>query len=453
MIQKLVTFILVLSVVTLHSYSILDLKIGSDIANHDARSISLGGTGVAGGFNLLDSSINPANLFFLEDSGNFQLTYSLIKNSENRAIPLWNFFDSYIDASTYARNESFYNEIALGASYSIPFAESKLNLALMMRPVRNFGASYDEEVRTYGSQDYDTYPPVVAKNFIESAGILNSYNLLLNWGMATDFFTLAEEMNISVGVELSYLAGKHEQDTRILWTDFAHGRVAGLPDSLYSYQNEISGIAMKFGASSQVSNRLRVGASFSPKTKLDSEGSHYAICEFKALDIGDYSHITQQFSGDFILPSRWSFGVLYKPRNPFRTNFHVDFEVVNYSEIDPFFDDGYIFRVGMEHYVGYAVPMRLGFSHSTAKQDKSISLPVISAGTGFSIIPNVHLDIAGEYGKREYIALDLFRDDFYDYGNALWGSSWIRPANRGWENPDNVTESFLKIFASLTYRF
>jgi hypothetical protein len=450
MMQKLITFLMVLSAVTLHSYSILDLKLGSDVSNHDARSTSLGGTGVAGGFNLLDSSLNPANLFFLEDIGNIQLTYSLIKNSENRAIPLWNFFDSYIDASTYARNENFYNEISLGVSYSISIDESKLSFALTTRPVRNFGANYIEEVRTYSSQDYDQYPPVVAKNFIESEGILNSYNFLINFGMHLPI--LADDMSLSVGAELSYLTGKHEQDTRILWTEFAHDRVPSLPDSLYSFKNEMSGISMKFGASSQVTNRLRVGTSFSPKTKLNSEGSHFAIRGFRALEMEDYTDITQNFDGNFILPSRWSFGVLYKPRNPFRTNFHFDFELVNYSEIDPLFDDGYIFRVGMEHYVGYAVPFRLGFSHHTAKQDKAISLPVISAGTGFKILPNVQLNLAGEYGKREYLAIDLFPDGYYAYGRPLWDSTAV-PTNRGWENPDTVTESFLKVFASLIYRF
>jgi hypothetical protein len=104
----------------------------------------------------------------------------------------------------------------------------------------------------------------------------------------------------------------------------------------------------------------------------------------------------------------------------------------------------------MEHYVGRAIPLRLGFSHRTAKQDRGIALPTISGGTGFAIMPNLHLNIAGEYGKREYVDLDLFPDGYY-FHPSLWNQ--IIPQDRGWENPDNVTESFLRVLVSLGFRW
>ena len=416
----------------INAYSIYDLNYGTEISHHDARTAALGGAGVAGGFNLFDSNLNPANLHYLKQKCGTQLSYSLIKNSENRALPLWNFFDSYIDESTYARNENYYNEVSVGFFYSLPINQNKLSFALVLRPVVNFSADYQEEVRNDEGSDSDNYPPIIAKNFIESEGLLDSYNLLINWGQEFDI------INFSLGAEISYLKGTHEHETRIHWTDLAHERVGSgvLQDSIYQSTNKTDGMSFKIGVSSQLNRRLRIASSYSPKIKLKSE-----IKE---------NEITLNNNDDFILPSKFRLGFLFQPRNPFRTNFHFDLEVINYSEINKFFDDGYAFYVGMEHYVGRAVPFRLGFRHQTAKQDKSITLPTISAGTGFLVLNNLHIDVAGEYGRREFIDKDLFRDGYYAH-SALWRQ--IRPADRGWENPDKVSESFFKLFTSITYNW
>jgi long-subunit fatty acid transport protein len=205
-----------------------------------------------------------------------------------------------------------------------------------------------------------------------------------------------------------------------------------LRDTLfYSVNNKYEGVGYTIGLASQVDERWRVGIAYEPKTKLEADEKY----------------------SEYIMPSKARFGFLFQPRNPFRTNFHADFEIINYSEINKSFDDGYAFYVGMEHYVGRAVPFRLGFNHKTAKQDKSVALPTVSIGTGFNIVDNFHLDIAAEYGKREYVAVDMFPDTFYDYEELWVNYRYINLSERGWENPDKVSESFMKIFTSVTYKF
>jgi long-subunit fatty acid transport protein len=448
--RTLITTLTIFIMVGLNAYSLKDLYLGTEVTHHDARMAALGGTGVSGGFTLMDSSVNPANLYFLDSKISFQLSYSMIKNSENRAVPLWNFFDSYIDESTYARNEHFYNEAALGVHYSLDLHHAKLGAAFIFRPIMNFGAGYMEEVRNDENQDFDNFPPIIAKNFIESKGILGSYNFLLNFGMPLPF----ENTAISVGAEISYITGKHENETRVHWTDFARNRVVGLEDVVYSAENKISGMGFKMGLNTQIDQRTRFGLSYQPKISLKSD--------FSQSDANPTltSPPSSVFNDKYIIPSRLRFGVLYMPRNPFRTNFQVDFELINYSEIGKFtfyedfeksYDDGYALRVGMEHYVGRAVPLRLGFSHSTARQNKTISLPAVSIGTGFKVLNNFTVDLAGEYGRREFSAVDLFPDGFYNYRD-LWSNNY-RPEDRGWDKPDKVTESFLKIFASVRYEF
>jgi len=448
--KHILLMIVVLVCSNIFGYSVFDLYYGTAIPHHDARVAALGGTGVAGGFTLLDSNINPGNLFYLDGSGGIQLTHSSIRNSESRALPLWNFFDSYVGSSTYARNENYYLEFGLGLFYSLPIKESTLSMGFSVRPIINFGARYREEVRNDDSSDIGegvfglNYPPILAKNFIDSDGVLESYSFLLNWGMPVN-----DIVSFSLGTELSLFRGQHKNSVRIHWTEIAHNQMGQgvLPDSMYHSNNTIDGIGFRLGLTSQVTQRLRLGLVYTPKATLNSDFS----LRYNDEAVDDH--------GDFVMPSKIRLGFLYKPRNPFRTNFHVDFEIVNYSEIDRFFDDGYAFYVGMEHYVGRAIPFRLGFSHQTAKQDRAIALPSVSIGTGFNITDHFHLNIAATYGRREYIALDLFRDGYYDdrvytgsNNSNLWSRNFV-PADRGWDNPDNVTESFLKMFTSVSFRW
>ena len=425
---------------SLFGYSIYDLHYGTEIRHHDARVSALGGSGVAGGFTLMDSNINPANLYFMEQSMGATMTYSLVKNSESRALPMWNFFDSFIGHSTYARNENFYGEVSLGAFSTFAINDTKLGLGFVMRPVANFGANYQEEVRNDEDSNNDNYPPIIAKNFIESDGMLYSYNLLLNLGIPV------RDANVSVGAEISYYNGDYRQEERIIWTDAAHELSSVvLEDYLEVNTDAWDGFGVKFGLASQVTPRIRLGATYSPKVTLDE-----VFIFTPASNIQVEARESGPYKKDYIIPSKFRVGFLFKPRNPFRTHFHADFELVNYEDVDNFFENGYAFYVGMEHYIGHSIPFRLGFSHQTARQDRSIALPAISLGTGFEIIKNLQLDLSAEYGLREYTDLDLFQDSFYDRP-GLWRQ--IRPADRGWDNPDKVTESFLKFFTSLSYKW
>jgi len=438
--KLLISLSIILITATIYPYSIYNLGYGTRISVHDARASALGETGTAAGFTLFDSFINPANLYYLPSSSeeelvetsnlsvqwlrHLQLNYSLVKNSESRAIPMWNFFDSYIGTSTYVRNEDFYNEFSLGLeAFKLKVNNMNFRLALSYRPTLNFGADYVEEVRNDGDSNDDKYPPIIAKNFLESNGLLNSYNLLLNFGMPI------ANMDISIGAELSYYTGQYKEETRILWTDVARELSDYvLVDYTSEEEYKLDGMGIKLGLSSQLTERIRLGFSYSPKTKLDYDK------EISALH----------------LPTTTRLGLLFNPRNPFKTNFHVDFEYVKNEDINDQFDNGYAFYVGMEHYVSRAIPFRLGFSHKTSMIDRSVSLPTVSVGTGFEIMKNLNLDLSTDFGRREYITLDLFPDSYYDVSD-LWGNNFS-PSDRGWDNPDKVTESFFKVFLSLIYR-
>ena len=429
--KTIIALTLIIIAIKIHGYSIYNLNLGTRISNHDARSSALGETGSAAGFNLFDANVNPSNLYYLDDVSHFQLNYSLIKNSESRAIPMWNFFDSYIAQSTYARNENFFNELSFGIqTLNLKFNDVKLKFAFTYQPVINFSANYREEVRNNEDSNNDNYPPIIAMNYLEASGMLNSGNLIFNVGMPVKSF------DVSLAAELTYYRGSYDYEKRIIWSDTARERTTVVLEDYDpgKTEHEMDGFGVKFGLGSQVTERIRLGLSYSPKVKLD------ASYKESGWQKEDY---------DYILPSSTRFGMLYMPRNPFRTNFHADFEMLNYEDIDSSFENGYAFYVGMEHYVGRAIPFRMGFSHKTAAQDRGIGLPTVSIGTGFGIMKNLNLDLSAEFGRREYVELDLFPDGFYNVPE-LWNR--YEPADRGWDNPDKVTESFFKMFVSVVYK-
>jgi len=436
----IILILLIWSVTNAFSYSVYNSFLGSEAAIHDARSASLGGSGVAGGFTLLDSQLNPANTYFIPKRFTLekpyyyggQLNYALIKNTENRAIPLWNFFDSYIGENTYAHNENFYDEISFSLFLSYLYHQNQFSLTFTYRPVINFSANYQEQIRNDEDSNEDNFPPIIAKNSLELEGKLNASIINLNWGRP-----ISQNITLSLGAGVAIYRGKYEYHRMINWTDVARDlSTAELFNLNEQEKRTIHGQGFHFGATSQLSERLRLGISYFPKTTLDFKNHQQSLSPY------------QENQNHYLLPARLRTGLVFQPRNPFKTNFQVDLEKNYYHDLSPFFEDSYAIYIGMEHYIGQSVPFRLGFSHRSAMQDKSLSLPVISTGTGFKITNLFYLDLAAEYGQREYYNPDLFPDDFYDQP-GLWNS--IKPTARDEGNPDKVTESFFKVFLSVSY--
>ncbi|MCK9334597.1 MAG: hypothetical protein M0Q99_04725, partial [Candidatus Cloacimonetes bacterium] len=71
---------------------------------------------------------------------------------------------------------------------------------------------------------------------------------------------------------------------------------------------------------------------------------------------------------------------------------------------------------------------------------------------------NFTLDLGFGYAFRDYEALDLFGDAYYNdkiYTGSnsyeLWPTSYINLQNRGWDNPDKVKENYITLNAGLSF--
>ncbi|MDI9571699.1 MAG: hypothetical protein QM209_00790, partial [Candidatus Cloacimonadota bacterium] len=179
---------------------------------------------------------------------------------------------------------------------------------------------------------------------------------------------------------------------------------------------------------------------------------------------------------DYKLPTQIRFGFVYTPRNVVRTEFNMDIEYVAYSEINKRYDDVMNFYVGVEHQVVNFLPLRLGFQavnnwyftteEGTDENNNPITLyhttkiltPMITGGSSIKLMDNLKIDLGFGYTWREYEAVDMFGDAYYNdkqytgsSSYVLWPNSHITLKNRGWENPDKIRENNISLNAGLNF--
>ncbi len=292
-------------IINIFAYSLYEYNYGNYVNSNDARSRAMGGSGVASGVSLFDSNINPANLSFLKNDVNAGLSYSLMKNDEDRSLPMFNFFDSYIDNSTYSNMSNNFPEMGFGISYKSDLGSNdkmSVSAAAMFRPYINFDSNYEEQVRNDHSSDNNMYPHIIAKNYKESSGAINAYSLLLAYSL-----NLNDINKLSLGLDVSMLNGSLNQETRIIWDDYAYTvpNVGVFSDYHYKASSDYDGMMFKLGTNCVVNERTNLGFTYQMKSELDTES------KVNSVQVNN--------PADYIIPSAMKIGVSFKPRNPYKT--------------------------------------------------------------------------------------------------------------------------------------
>ena len=449
----------------LFSYSLLERVSGNLIENPDARSSAMGGAAVSGGNRLFDAFVNPANLGMMKEGFGIQTSLGIMKNDDNRSLPMYNFFDGYIDDATYVSNVNYYSEYSFGLNYKHSFGKIGLSAAGFYRPLIDLNSYYEEEVRTDTGSDYNLYPPIIAKNFIEGEGGINSLGFIASF----NYKKLG-----AIGLEFSKLSGDAKLTSRIAWSDYANESVVDdLPDTSLVIKRKFDDFGLKIGGNLNLGPRISLGFSYAPKVEfaVDVSGSvnganpdtlfyKYVYDENNAvIDSMMYSDYLSDKYSAYTVPSRFRIGFSFQPRNMMKTFFNCDLELINWSDVNNFYNDEFNYYIGVEHKLSYNLPLRMGFRYETEYHlienaemivaDK-ISTPTFTAGTGFSFLNHFRVDISAEYSHRKYETLDLFPDGLYNYAE-LWSN--IVPQSRGWENPDEVSESLMKLTTTVSFKW
>ena len=475
--KSLLLVLMLMGSVALFGWSITDTYFGDNFGTMDARSYGMGGTGTYNEVNPFGIADNPANLTLMRKSLGFGVNTYFNRNEDNRSIPLYNSFDNYIDDAVYSSNINVYNNLA-GALFGVyHYDNAYLGLGVFHRPMLSFDAGYVEEVRNNRNTDDDLYPEKIAENSIEGEGTLDQTGFVFSMGPKLGDYT-----GFNLGVEFSILNGDVVQEKSIKWTDWAIDAVHAvgnfnLPELNERDDYELNGNQIKLGATAELGPRFGVALTYVPKTILTKEGSYYYKRDAYLNTAMDSTNV--EYKGNYTLAPKMRVGFVYHPRNVMRTNFNLDLEYVQHSEINKMIDDVVNLYAGVEHHINNRMPLRLGFQavnnwFFTAVQDvdennmpvtvytsRKVLTPMMTAGSSVVLSRNFTLDLGFGYTWREYEAKDLFGDAYYndkiytgagasaDY--ALWPNYHLNLQNRGWENPDKVRENNISLNAGLSF--
>jgi len=442
---------------SLYSYSILEMETGNFIGNFDPHSAAMGSAVGAGGFRLLDSMVNPANLTGLENGFGFQGTSSFLIDSDNRSLPMYNSFDAYCGDAVYVSNANFYNDFAGGIYYKRVISDYEFAASLQYRPQVSFKADYFEQVRNNRNSDDNGYPPKIAQNSIESKGGIN----------AIAFLAAFKYRNIgSLGLEISKLMGDSEMENSVIWTPEAQDIMNNtLNDTINTLEREFSGFKFKVGMNFHLSPRFDLGLCITPKVELDVTGDKDGVDVEEAVFVytkfdSTGTPLDSLTYAQYVLPMNARLGFSFKPRNIMRTVMNCDVEYIKWSDTNPLYDDAINYYIGVEHVLTNKIPFRFGFNYTTSyglHEDSGfvfsneITTPTFTAGTGFTILDKFTFDISLEYSNRQYETLDLFMDSYYDHEDLWENYFYLNLQDRGWENPDTVHESFINLKSAISF--
>ncbi len=368
-----------------HAFSFLDRAYGTPEAGFSARSRAMGGAGAAmgnGTYSLMD---NPAAMV-LTPGTRAQIEGSLSRASENRFVPLFDTFDSFVDETAIAVNDNGYGGVQGGFVLD---RWGKRGILVSVGIFNRYDPRFDylDELR---SQDVgDT---LLNNKIITSEGMLRS----LSAGVA---LPLGE--GSSLGAAVNYYFGTFT-DRRAL---------VRFPTSFYSsgtdtvLERKLDGFSVTIGALAHVDERLDVGASIETAPKLHDD---YTLW-YNGVEVSP-----ENSNADLTLPLRVQGGLAYRPRNTFETTFAADVVYMPWSELKDklpadilqsdyglpaTLNDTWQGRFGIEHIFYNNLPARIGFRFGDSYGMTEAQTSAFTFGFGY-VIDQMKLDVSGEVSKR-----------------------------------------------------
>jgi len=413
---RLLPFLLMLSLFTplsiAQSYTFYDTFYGGRITALNARSLSLGHTGVVS--EPLAIALNPALSSSVKD---LRLTTSLrvTQATENRAFPVHDSFEGFLTYNTYAMNTNYYDDFSFAVVKGFTYKYLP-TIGLAWYPFSNLRYNYEEEIRGQEGEDMDR---LIAKNLIKASGEINALSLSLSQGITPW---------LGMGASLNILRGTAK---RTKGTDFLDTTQI---DTTTVWKNRsLKGSNISLGLTYKPSGRIRFGLSYRSKPTIEGDHIHQDF-------LGDSLIADTTFSYSFTYPWGVNFGVEYRPRSKLQTRVYLETEFIRWSKLRAEPKDTSLLKLwdvweirgGVEHIFFNQIPARFGFLYQPSPFGRDMAVSSFTFGTGFET-KGIKIDLGGEIGNREYRQEDLFPD-----GSEL--------------RKDRVKESLLKLIATVSYK-
>ena len=368
------------------AYTYAEILYGDVMPPYDARSLALGGAGVASADGARGLAMNPA---LLGKCARFDVAVTgfVIAAEEARDIPLHDSFDGIIADNTYALNTNLYDRyIASVAVNPADVLEADVWMPVIgvgYRPVLDMDYHYHVQYRDPDSQT-EPNDKILYDYYLDQDGGVNALSVALGGEVVPSVFA---------GVGVDFLRG--DFDGRARWVFPPDSEETDAEERL-SY-DDLSGQRFTFGLLSEQLHRFDLAVVYRTGFTLEGDFEYSWAWEDSLDDSG---------SLELEYPDVWTFGVQYHPRNGVLTTVSFDLEYARWSGFedstrDTDFDDTITYRVGVEHAFYDDTQARFGFSYQPSYIDESTTRAAFSAGLGLKVL-GVPVDIGGQVGLREY---------------------------------------------------
>jgi hypothetical protein len=368
---------------------------GYVMSTYDARSLAMGGAGLASVDGAAGMALNPA-LLGKTQGIDVALTGIVVLAEEARETPLHDSFDGVIGYNTYALNNSVYDRytgaIAFNPSTELSEFDWAPNVGIGYGP--RLDMSYGYHVQ-YRDPDFQTEPAdkILYDYYMEGDGGVGAFTVALGQEVTPDIY---------VGLGVDFLRGDYEVSERWVYPIDSEEEDA----SLYAEFNDVKGTRFTAGVLVERFHRVDISAVYRAPFTLTGDYDVRPV-EPAAASMGEFDH---EYPGTFAL------GFEYHPRNLLMTTVSCDVEYTPWSDFsrsvrpegdddedttDPGLDDTLTYRLGVEHGFFDNTFARFGFSYQPSYVDEGRTTAAFSLGLGLDVL-GARVDIGGQVGLREY---------------------------------------------------
>ncbi len=358
-------------------------RYGNMIPPVDARSLALGGSGIASAMGVRGMWLNPS-LLGKTERAEVLLSASIVAAEEARDFPVHDSFDGILVYNTYALNTGLYDHYFGGVAYK-PEVEGAWAPTVAIGYAARLDMNYYYHVQ-YRDPDFQTEPDdkIIADYFAEGNGSVSAWTVSLGQEVAENYY---------VGLGIDFLRGEWTSETRWVFP----------PDSDEADEYErvafdgVSGTQFTLGFFTDRFHRWDFGAVYRSSFTLKGDYT-MASSEADSTTGGGF---------EYKYPYSLAVGCQYHPRNFVRTTVSFDIEYSNWSSFEdnlsgnPNFDDIWVFRMGVDHGFFDNSFARFGFAYQPAYFDDSTSRAQFSVGLGLAVL-GARVELGAMGGVREY---------------------------------------------------
>ncbi len=364
------------------AYTYAEWEYGTLIYAVDARTMGMGGAGLASADGARGMALNPA-LVGKAEGIDVMFTASAVSAEESREVPLYDSFEGIIAYNTYAMNMNLYDRYTGSVAWR-PGGDYEWMPAVAVGYGPRIDMSYNYHVQ-YRDSDTQAEPAdkILYDYWIENDGGVNAFSVAVSQEVMDALF---------LGVGVDFLRGDADAEERTIYP-------AGSDDEdveLWSSYDALSGTQFTVGLLSEQLHRVDVAVVYRSSFTLDGDYS-----------MEDAEGGVTDGSFEYKYPDAIAVGFEYHPRNEMMTNVSFDVIYTRWSEFesdladDIDFYDTVEYRAGVEHQFFDNTQARFGFVYQPSYFDEHTTRTAFCFGLGLDVL-GVRVDVGGQMGVREY---------------------------------------------------